>query len=206
MLHGIGGVNTSLTTIEAEQVAEDKRSDWTMQSYPILCRCLINVSQMIWLPVSTSRGRPEDIASPVSCLVKHETKFLTGELSLFPTWSLVRRGNYQYQGQPPSGHTENLGRYLLVTSLLISRNPTLGHFCIRHPDLRPNNIIVSRSPDSSLRIVNIIDWQHTSILPPFFLAGVPPKLQNCALQQTSLCSIDRPLCHAGPPPPLPPRQ
>jgi len=90
----------------------------------------------------------------------------------------VRREGYQYKEQPPSDHIENLDRYLLIASSLIPRNPALGHFRIRHPDLRPSNIIVSRSPDSSLHVISLIDWQHTSILPLFLLAGIPQRLQN----------------------------
>ena len=90
----------------------------------------------------------------------------------------MRREGYQYQEQPPSDHIKNLHRYLLIISSLIPRDPALGHFCIRHPDLQPGNIIVSTSPDSNLRIVGLIDWQHTSILPPFLHAGIPQRLQN----------------------------
>ncbi|KAF8337850.1 protein kinase subdomain-containing protein PKL CAK Fmp29 [Amanita rubescens] len=90
----------------------------------------------------------------------------------------IRREGYQYQEQLPSDHIENLDRYLLIASSLIPRDPALGHFCIRHPDLQPSNIIVSRSPDSSLRVVSLIDWQHTSILPLFLLAGIPQRLQS----------------------------
>ena len=90
----------------------------------------------------------------------------------------VRREAYKYQEQLPSDHIENLDRYLLIASSLIPRNPALGHFCIRHPDLQSSNIIVSRSPDSNLHVVGLIDWQHTSILPLFLLAGIPQQLQN----------------------------
>ncbi|KAH7885399.1 protein kinase subdomain-containing protein PKL CAK Fmp29 [Phlebopus sp. FC_14] len=90
----------------------------------------------------------------------------------------IRRDRYQYQEQPPSDHIENLDRYLLVASSLVPKNPALGHFCIRHPEPQPSNIIVSRSPDSNLHVVGLIDWQHTSILPPFLLAGIPQRLQN----------------------------
>ena len=55
-------------------------------------------------------------------------------------------------------------------------DPALCHFRIRHPDFRPSNIIIS--PDSKLRIVGLIDWQHTSILPLFLFAGIPDGLQN----------------------------
>lgn len=90
----------------------------------------------------------------------------------------VRREAYQYQEQPPSDHIENLNRYLRIALPLIPKDPALGHFCIRHSDLQPGNIIVSRSPDSNLHIVGLIDWQHTSILPPFLLSGIPQQLQN----------------------------
>ncbi|KAL4068939.1 kinase-like domain-containing protein [Scleroderma yunnanense] len=90
----------------------------------------------------------------------------------------TRREGYQYQEQSPSDHIENLDRYLLITSSLIPRNPALSHFHIRHPDHQPSNIIASRSPDSNLHVVGLIDWQHTSILPPFLLAGIPQRLQN----------------------------
>jgi len=92
----------------------------------------------------------------------------------------MRREGYRYQEQPPSDHIENLDRYLLIASSLIPSNPALGHFRVRHPDLQQSNIIVSRSPDSDWHVVGLLDWQHTSILPPFLLAGVPERLQNYA--------------------------
>ncbi|KAG2065001.1 kinase-like protein [Suillus decipiens] len=90
----------------------------------------------------------------------------------------VRREAYKYQKQPPSDHIENLDRYLLIAPSLVPRNPALDHFRIRHPDLQPSNIIVSRSPDSNLHVVGLIDWQHTSILPLFLHSGIPQQLQN----------------------------
>jgi len=96
-----------------------------------------------------------------------------------------------YQKQLPSDHIENLNRYLCIASQLIPKDPTLGHFCIRHPDLQPNNIIVSRSPESTLHVVGLIDWQHTSILPLFLLSGIPEQLQN--YNDTISRSMERPL-------------
>jgi hypothetical protein len=90
----------------------------------------------------------------------------------------IRREVYKYQKQHPSDHIENLDRYLLIASSLIPRNPALSRFCIRHPDLQSGNIIVSKSPDSDLHVVGLIDWQHTSILPLFLHAGIPQQLQN----------------------------
>ena len=90
----------------------------------------------------------------------------------------IRREGYQYQEQSPSDHIENLNRYLLIASSLVPKDPALSHFRIRHPNLRQNNIIVSRSPDSNWQVVGLVDWQRASILPPFLLAGVPGCLQN----------------------------
>jgi len=89
-----------------------------------------------------------------------------------------RRAGYQYQEQSPSVHIENLNRYLLIASSLVPRDLTLGHFCIRHPDLQQSNIVVRWSSDSGWQVVSLLDWQHASILPLFLLAGVPQRLQN----------------------------
>jgi hypothetical protein len=105
-----------------------------------------------------------------------------------------RRESYGYKEQSPSDHIENLGRYLLIASSLVSKNSTFHHFRIRHPDLQPSNIIVSTSSDSKqLKIVGLLDWQHTAILPMFLLAGIPGRLQN----------YDDPVSQALIPPSLP---
>jgi hypothetical protein len=84
-----------------------------------------------------------------------------------------RRDGYQYQEQSPSAHIQNLKRYLLTASSLVPRDPALGRFCIRHPDLQQSNIVVRGSSDSGWQVVSLLDWQHASIMPPFLLAGVP---------------------------------
>ena len=90
-----------------------------------------------------------------------------------------RREAYEYKEQSPSDHIENLERYLLITSSLVSKNSAFHPFRIRHPDLQPSNVIVSKLPDSNqLKIVGLLDWQHASILPLFLLAGIPSRLQN----------------------------
>ncbi|KAG6869136.1 hypothetical protein C0993_001701 [Termitomyces sp. T159_Od127] len=70
-----------------------------------------------------------------------------------------------------------------VTSTSSSRRRTTsrtwsGTSASRH--LQPNNIFVSWSPGSDCKIVSLFDWQHTSILPMFLLAGIPQRLQNHA--------------------------
>ncbi|KAJ7102516.1 kinase-like domain-containing protein [Mycena belliarum] len=89
-----------------------------------------------------------------------------------------RRPGYKYQQQSPLDHVANLERYLGITSSLVPRDPASSRFCIRHPDLHSNNIFVSWSPGSDCKIVSLFDWQHTSILPMFLLAGIPRRLQN----------------------------
>jgi hypothetical protein len=90
-----------------------------------------------------------------------------------------RREAYGYEEQSPSDHIKYLERYLLIASSLFSENSALHHFRIRHPDLQPSNVIVSKSSDSNrLKIVGLLDWQHASIRPPFLLAGIPGRLQK----------------------------
>ena len=90
-----------------------------------------------------------------------------------------RREAYGHKEQSPSDHIENLERYLLMASSLVSKNSVLHPFRIRHPDLQPSNVIVSTSSDSNrLKIVGLLDWQHASILPLFLLASIPGRLQN----------------------------
>ncbi|KAI0350135.1 protein kinase subdomain-containing protein PKL CAK Fmp29 [Trametes cingulata] len=106
----------------------------------------------------------------------------------------VRREAYQYREQHPSEHIQNLDRYLRIAPYLVARDPSRDHFCIRHPDLQPSNIIVSWSPESkSYVIAGLIDWQHTAVLPLSLHAGIPPRLQN----------YDDPAWHPMTPPALP---
>lgn len=90
----------------------------------------------------------------------------------------ARREAYNYQKQLPSDHIKILDHYLSIASHLVPKDPALSHFHIRHPNLWPGNIIVSRSPDSNLHVAGVIDWQHISILPLFLLTGSPQQLRN----------------------------
>ncbi|KLO05330.1 hypothetical protein SCHPADRAFT_923405 [Schizopora paradoxa] len=90
-----------------------------------------------------------------------------------------RREFYGYEKQQPSDHMENLERYLVVAPLLVPKNPSLREFRTRHPDLQPSNIILSTaSGPSNIKIIGLIDWQHTTILPRFLSASIPNDLQN----------------------------
>lgn len=90
-----------------------------------------------------------------------------------------RRESYEYKEQSPLDHIKNLERYLLIAPSLIPKNSALHRFCIRHPDLQPSNVLVSRSSDSDqMEVVGLIDWQHASIFPLSLLANIPGRLQN----------------------------
>ena len=39
---------------------------------------------------------------------------------------------------------------------------------------------MSKTADSELRIVSLLDWQHANILPAFLNAGIPPRMQYYA--------------------------
>lgn len=70
---------------------------------------------------------------------------------------------------------ESIDKYLRVASDLVppEANDAIQP-SIRHPDLQPNNIFVSKS----LGITGLIDWQHCTIFPLFLQAGIPGTLQN----------------------------
>ncbi|KZT33449.1 protein kinase subdomain-containing protein PKL/CAK/Fmp29 [Sistotremastrum suecicum HHB10207 ss-3] len=90
-----------------------------------------------------------------------------------------RRQSYDFEKQSPADHIENLDRYLRIAPLLMPQNPVLHHFRMRHPDLHPSNVIVSRSEKSNeLIITGLLDWQHASILPLFLSAEMPERFQN----------------------------
>jgi hypothetical protein len=98
-----------------------------------------------------------------------------------------RRKGYGYKEQFPAEHTANLRRYLeMVPSLIRNTHTDLGRFCLRHPDLRDGNVFVERRSDSTdsssgagsgkWRIVSIIDWERTSVLPEFLRDSVFQQL------------------------------
>ena len=127
----------------------------------------------------------ESAEAALAAIARKELAYLEQFGRLLLPFHCERREVYGYKDQSPSNHIKNLERYLLVASslvvasFLVPKNPPLHHFCIRHPDLQPSNVIVSMSSDSNqLKIVGLLDWQHASILPAFLLAGIPGCLQN----------------------------
>ncbi|RAK98730.1 uncharacterized protein BO80DRAFT_495297 [Aspergillus ibericus CBS 121593] len=87
----------------------------------------------------------------------------------------LRRETYDYQPQSHLDYMATLRQYLQVAPSLIPHStPALHRPVLRHPDLQPNNIIVS----DELEINGLIDWQHTTVLPLFLQCAIPNSLQN----------------------------
>ena len=79
-----------------------------------------------------------------------------------------------YQKSDPQEHYKNLEMYLQIAERLVCEQEFLDRPTLRHPDLNPNNILISDKAD----IVALIDWQHSKIIPLFLTAGIPAHFQN----------------------------
>ncbi|KAH9848501.1 kinase-like domain-containing protein [Lenzites betulinus] len=130
--------------------------------------------------LDVNRGPYHNVEAALAAAAQKEIAYLKHYGQPLLPLRRERRPSYKYQQQSPSDHVKNLERYLSITSSLVPKDPALSRFYIRHPDLQPNNIFVSWSPGADCTIVSVFDWQHTSILPMFLLAGIPQRLQNHA--------------------------
>ncbi|KAI0636658.1 protein kinase subdomain-containing protein PKL CAK Fmp29 [Trametes polyzona] len=131
------------------------------------------------LMLEVNRGPYEDARAALDTGAQKELAYLEQYAKPLLPFHRSRRYVYNYRKQLPSDHIDLLGRYLDIVPPIISHDPALVRFCIRHPDLRPSNIIVAPSPDTgSYTIKSLIDWQYTSILPLFLQAGIPDEFQN----------------------------
>lgn len=82
---------------------------------------------------------------------------------------------YRFQKMSPQPHIDALNKYLeLAKCLGYPQESHLNRPVLRHPDLQPNNILLSKSLD----IVGLIDWQHATIVPFCLAAGIPKHFQN----------------------------
>ncbi|GLA41371.1 phosphotransferase enzyme [Aspergillus niger] len=82
---------------------------------------------------------------------------------------------YKFKCVSPDSHIAALVNYLKVVPSLDHTNKlSLDRPVMRHPDLQPNNILVSDKND----IIGLVDWQHCSILPLGIVAGIPAHFQN----------------------------
>lgn len=82
---------------------------------------------------------------------------------------------HKYQKMSPQSHIDAIDKYLKLANCLgYRRHDRLSRPILRHPDLQPNNILLSESLD----IVGLIDWQHATALPLCLSAGIPEHFQN----------------------------
>ncbi|KAI1988476.1 hypothetical protein LOZ53_003929 [Ophidiomyces ophidiicola] len=98
----------------------------------------------------------------------------------FPYEPLYRE-IYDFKKVSPRAHIDNLKSYLKIAKYLAPPQESyLNHHTLRHPDLQPNNILIS----DSFSITGLIDWQHCSILPLFLQAKLPKHFQNYGDQES----------------------
>lgn len=120
---------------------------------------------------------PTDVDSEAALVAgaKKEIAYLKKFGQPLHPFQRLRREIYNYEKQPPSVHLESLDKYLQIAPYLIpSSNDTLTRPTIRHLDLQPNNVFISKD----LNITGLIDWQHCAINPLFLQCGIPNSLQN----------------------------
>jgi hypothetical protein len=84
------------------------------------------------------------------------------------------RETFDFKKQDPKEHAKSLEDYIRLAPHLIPADPQLNTPILRHPDLRPSNILVAED----FSITGIIDWQHSMVLPTFLATGIPKQFQN----------------------------
>ncbi|KAF1963490.1 kinase-like protein [Byssothecium circinans] len=84
------------------------------------------------------------------------------------------RETFDYKKQDPEEHVASLVEYIQLAPHLVPTSSKLNQPVLRHPDLQPNNILVS----DDLSITGLIDWQHSMVLPAFLAAGMPNAFEN----------------------------
>ncbi|KAJ8489113.1 hypothetical protein ONZ51_g3133 [Trametes cubensis] len=134
--------------------------------------------------LDVDRGPYENAEAALAAVAYKEAAYLERFGRPLLPFQRERREAYEYKEQSPLDHIKNLELYRRMAPLLVPKKASLRAFCMRHPDIQPSNIMVSTSSDSSgsgpsrFKIVSLLDWQHTAILPLFLLAGIPGRLQN----------------------------
>lgn len=81
---------------------------------------------------------------------------------------------FQYKRSNPQDQIASLEQYLKIAPHLIPSEPRFLAPTLRHPDLNPNNIFINED----FKIVGLIDWQHSTVLPLFLQANIPQHFQN----------------------------
>ncbi|KAF2718973.1 hypothetical protein K431DRAFT_340316 [Polychaeton citri CBS 116435] len=115
------------------------------------------------LALDTFRGPYKGPKEVLEAGAKKEIAYLARQGRPLHPFQRLRREwvNYQEQSHLPP-------------DLVPSNKANLAQPSIRHPDLQPNNVFVSRN----LEIIGLIDWQHCTVVPLFLQAGIPGSLQD----------------------------
>ncbi|KAF1980114.1 hypothetical protein BU23DRAFT_2664 [Bimuria novae-zelandiae CBS 107.79] len=79
-----------------------------------------------------------------------------------------------YKKQEPKEHYKSLEEHLKLSPYFIPTHSKLNRSVLRHPDLQHNNIFISED----FSITGLIDWQRSTILPTFLVAGIPKSFQS----------------------------
>ncbi|KAI4960759.1 hypothetical protein J4E86_002384 [Alternaria arbusti] len=88
--------------------------------------------------------------------------------------------SFGYKKQDPQDHVHSLGDYIRLIPHLVPKDATVHSPTLRHPDLSPNNILVS----DDLQTTGFIDWQHSEVLPAFLAADIPAAFANYADEES----------------------
>ncbi|EXJ82365.1 hypothetical protein A1O3_06178 [Capronia epimyces CBS 606.96] len=124
--------------------------------------------------IRVDRGPHSSPLQVLSCVAAKELAWLKAFGRPRLPFERAYRECMNYQKSQPEEHIESLEKYLMIAPYLVSQEARFHRPILRHPDLQPNNIFVSKSLD----IVGIVDWQHCSILPLFLAASIPKYFQN----------------------------
>ncbi|KAJ5098990.1 hypothetical protein N7532_005991 [Penicillium argentinense] len=137
-----------------------------------------DTSYRLWfgkrLNLSAERGPYRDTFEALAAGATKEIEYLEKFGKPVQPFQRLRREAYDYKAQSPLDHIANLKKYLVLAPQLVPKETPLCRPVLRHPDLQPNNVIVT----SDLQIKGLIDWQHSKILPLFLQGGTPLSIQS----------------------------
>jgi Phosphotransferase enzyme family len=86
----------------------------------------------------------------------------------------IYKALYGHKKSDPAVQIRALKEYLRASQCIVPDDSCLNRPTLRHPDLSPSNIFVSKEGEIS----GLIDWEGTTILPLFLQARIPEHFQN----------------------------
>lgn len=129
------------------------------------------------LHLRVERGPYHDCFAALTAGATKEIAYLEKFGKPLAPFQRLRREVHNYQPQSHLEHIQNLKKYLAIAPHLISSAPNdkyLHRPVIRHPDLQPNNVIVT----DNFEVKGLIDWQHSTIMPLFLQSGIPLSIKS----------------------------